>query len=79
MNARNGDIEGEVWLPIVGFRGWEISNRGNAPRAVSAGLHVPRRLSRRAGCEDLPTHPDKGVPAHEPDQPMAASTRCAPL
>ena len=67
------------WAPEQSARGRAISNRGNAPRAVSAGLPVPRRLSRRAGCEDLPTHPDKGVPAHEPDQPMAASTRRAPL
>ena len=41
--ARNGDLADEVWLPVIGFRGWEISNHG---RIRDAGTHQIREPDR---------------------------------
>ena len=45
---RNGDIDGEVWLPVIGFRGYEIvANSASAPRLLWHDDGVP--VSRNRG------------------------------
>jgi hypothetical protein len=40
LEAKNGDLPVEVWLPIVGFRDWEMSDRGR-PRGGMVALAAP--------------------------------------
>lgn len=43
LTARNGGMDTEVWLPIIGFAGWEISDRG---RIRDAQIHQIREPDR---------------------------------
>jgi hypothetical protein len=43
LRARNGDFDEEVWLPIIGFLGWQISDRG---RIRDAQIHQTREPDR---------------------------------
>jgi hypothetical protein len=39
--ARNGDLDDEVWLPVVGHRGWEISDQGRVRDARTHTIREP--------------------------------------
>jgi hypothetical protein len=41
LEASNGDIAGEVFLPIIGFKGWEISNRGRVRDSRTHTIREP--------------------------------------
>jgi hypothetical protein len=46
LNARNGDIEGEIWCPVIGFKGWEISNQGRIRDANTHRIREPDRSGK---------------------------------
>jgi hypothetical protein len=46
LRARNGDFEEEVWLPVIGFPGWEISDQGRLRDARSHAIREPDRSHR---------------------------------
>jgi len=44
--ARAGYFDAEVWLPIVGFKGWEISDRGRVRDTQIHKIREPDRSHR---------------------------------
>jgi hypothetical protein len=41
LTARNGDLDGEAWLPVVGHVGFEISNEGRVRDARTKEIRQP--------------------------------------
>jgi hypothetical protein len=46
LTARNGDLHCEAWLPVVGFQGWEISDRGRIRDARTHQIREPDTSGR---------------------------------
>jgi hypothetical protein len=46
LTARNGDMDAECWLPIIGFIGWEISDHGRIRDAKTHTIREPDRSHR---------------------------------
>ena len=46
LRARNGDFDDEVWLPVIGFAGWQISDRGRIRDSTTHQIREPDRSHR---------------------------------
>jgi hypothetical protein len=46
LTARNGAFDDEVWLPVIGFPGWELSDRGRVRDSATHQVREPDRSHR---------------------------------
>jgi hypothetical protein len=43
LTAQSGGFEAETWLPVIGFPGWEISDRGRVRDSATKRIREPDR------------------------------------